>query len=88
MACRIIASGKGGFAIACGGGATRTRCGVPGCSLAGTKLCDFPVTRKGTPGTCDARLCDRHAAPAGAGKDHCPPHAARAKALAAENAKP
>lgn len=82
MACRLIGLREGGFAIACGPLAPRARCSVPGCQNHAGKLCDFPVTKKGVEGTCDAKLCDRHAADAGEGKDHCPPHAARAKALA------
>jgi hypothetical protein len=88
MACRVIMSGNGTMAIACGPRARRAPCSVPGCANDAGKLCDFPVTRKGAPATCDARLCDRHAAPASEGRDFCPPHAARAKALAAEATKP
>ena len=38
-------------------------------------LCDFPVTRAGKVGTCDAKLCDRCRVRVGPDKDHCPPHA-------------
>lgn len=80
MACRIIANGKEGFVVVCTrGGTTRTRCGVPGCWAEGAKLCDFPVERKGKPGTCDAKLCAQHATSVGEDKDYCPPHAKRAR---------
>jgi hypothetical protein len=84
MACRLIATGSGGFVIACGPRTPPARCSVPGCTGHAGKLCDYPVTRKGAPATCDAKLCDRHAAPGGDGADHCPPHAARARALKEE----
>jgi hypothetical protein len=46
------------------------------CSRQSTKLCDFPVVRDGKPGTCDTRLCDRCAMPAGKSIDYCKPHSA------------
>lgn len=88
MACRLIANGQGGFAIACGPRRPTRRCSVPNCQHAATKLCDYPVERKGKLGTCDAHLCDGHAKDAGDGKDHCPPHDARVRALDAERSRP
>lgn len=46
------------------------------CSKPHTKLCDFPIS----PGiTCDAKLCDLHAVPAGKNKDLCPDHKGKVK---------
>ncbi|MES2339267.1 MAG: hypothetical protein V4537_14330 [Pseudomonadota bacterium] len=38
-------------------------------------MCDYPVVRKGKPGTCDARMCGRCRTSKGDDLDACPPHA-------------
>ncbi len=60
-----------GLGIICGPRAPRRRCSVAGCCEWMAKLCDHPKGRK----TCDARLCARHATPAGPDRDLCPDHA-------------
>jgi hypothetical protein len=54
-------------------------CQTTGCYGVEEKLCDYPVTRKGKPGTCDRKLCSRCAVNVGPNKDYCPPHARVAK---------
>lgn len=75
MACRTLNLGDGVVGIACSR-ESRGKCSAPGCSSRAAKLCDYPV---GKPGrklkTCDAKLCARHAASVGTGRDYCPPHA-------------
>lgn len=73
MVCRVIASGLGVMAIACGPRARVLRCGVPGCGRDATIECDYPIPVKKK--TCSARLCAQHATKAGESIDHCPPHA-------------
>jgi hypothetical protein len=72
MACRVIATGPGGFvAIACGPRGRRLNCSVPGCLAAHVALCDFPLKGKGT---CDLRLCEQHRVKVGPDEDRCPAH--------------
>lgn len=72
MRCQAIP----GLGFVCGSRESRKRCSTPGCSNWSTALCDFPVTRKGKAGTCDAHLCDRcRVRQPGEDKDFCPPHA-------------
>jgi hypothetical protein len=45
------------------------------CGAASSRLCDFPVIRKGKKATCDAALCDRCAQHGvSADVDFCRPH--------------
>lgn len=44
------------------------------CGRGGIKQCDYPVTRAGKAGTCDAHLCDRCAVLVGPGRHYCGPH--------------
>lgn len=63
-------------AIVCDRGSRRPRrCQEPGCTRPHTKLCDFPVTRKGKKTTCSRKLCDGHAFAAEHGLDFCRAHA-------------
>jgi hypothetical protein len=62
------------LAIVCGPRQPRKRCSVPGCNEWSTAACDYPVVRKGKPGTCDARLCDRCRQRQGPDRDYCSPH--------------
>lgn len=39
-----------------------------------TQLCDYPVTRKGAPATCDRACCAKGAVNVGPDRDYCPPH--------------
>lgn len=74
MACRTVKVGD--FQVwMCGPRRSAAGCSTPGCAQRHTKLCDYPVTRKGQPGTCDAKLCDLCAKSVGPDKDYCPPHA-------------
>ena len=55
-------------------------------SRPGVKLCDYPVTRNGKPGTCARSLCARCAVPIAREVDYCRVHSDMAKMLAAEAA--
>ena len=57
MTCRTVAAGPGFTAIVCGGRGIRKSCSRPGCTNWSEFECDYPVTRKGKAGTCDAKLC-------------------------------
>lgn len=72
MVCRVIASGLGMMAIACGPRARVPKCGVPGCGKDATIECDYPIPAKAK--TCSAKLCAGHATRVGEGKDFCGPH--------------
>jgi hypothetical protein len=74
MPCIPIKGPAGTTAIVCTRGTRRSTCSVPGCARYTSKLCDYPVIRDGKPGTCDARLCDKCAVPAGNDRDLCPAH--------------
>lgn len=71
----LIPMPDGGVAIACGRGATLRKelCTVPGCAYVGEFLCDGP--HLSGRGTCDRRLCRRHAHKVGADRHYCPSHA-------------
>lgn len=72
----------------CSRGRQRARCSSPGCYEPHEQLCDWPVTRKGVAGTCDAKLCRTHAYHYGADTDYCGPHArAHEEKARATNAK-
>lgn len=58
-----------------GGRPARALCQAPGCTKVHSRLCDHPAPRRRS-GTCDRRLCDEHATPAGEDRDLCPEHAA------------
>lgn len=77
MACRPFNLGNGVTGIMCGPRGKVHTCSAPGCHRGGSKQCDYPV--KTAKGTCSVYLCDRHAASAGSGLDHCPAHARLAK---------
>jgi hypothetical protein len=83
MHCRFIRTPDGNMAVFCGPRGPRPRCSVPGCGRPVERECDFPVQRRGKPGTCDAKLCATHAKPAGPDRDLCPAHDARVRQLAA-----
>lgn len=74
MSCKAINLG-GGVAWVCGREVERLLCSVPLCGRGGAYLCDHPVTRKGTAGTCDKRLCETHRKTVGPDRDLCPAHA-------------
>jgi hypothetical protein len=68
--------GNGTTGIICTRGPRKfVPCSVPGCGRPSVRLCDWPVTRAGVKGTCDAKLCARHATHVGPDRDYCPPHA-------------
>lgn len=71
---KVINLGNGVTAIACGS-SPRQKCSTPGCTRHAGKLCDYPVTRKGKPGTCDRAVCDRCATSIAPDVDYCAPHA-------------
>jgi hypothetical protein len=50
-------------AIICSRGRKPKSCSVPFCGNASVALCDYPVERKGKPGTCDSPMCERHRHP-------------------------
>ena len=74
----ITINGARGFVCVRGGPGSRSRCSVDGCRGAVAFECDFEVdrSRSGKPKTCDAKLCDRHAAEVGPDRHHCPRHVA------------
>ena len=74
MACTPFDLGNGVTGIICGRGRRHEPCSVPGCTRAHCRLCDYPVTRAGVAGTCDAKLCGQHAVHVGKDKDYCLPH--------------
>jgi hypothetical protein len=74
-----------GTGFVCGSAPSRKRCSVPGCAEWSARECDYPVKRApGKSQTCDAKLCERHAAKVGDNLDHCPAHVK----LAAEKVTP
>lgn len=73
MTCETLDFGGGVHGIVCIRGKRWPRCSVPGCDRPAPKLCDYPVGRKKS-GTCDAKLCEQHAAAQGKDRDFCPPH--------------
>lgn len=73
MACRSFNFGDCQVTL-CVPRSSAAPCSTPGCHNRHTKLCDYPVTRNGQPGTCDAKLCDRCAKRVGPNKDFCPAH--------------
>lgn len=85
MACRTFNTGKGGYAIVCGGPKPK-RCKSPGCHAPSVALCDWKLhtmvdgKRQYTGKTCSAPMCARHRGRVGPEKDLCPPHLALAKA--------
>lgn len=69
MTCEFLGNGM----IVCRRG-RRVVCSRPGCNRAALYECDFSVaTRKS--GTCDARICERHAKVVGDDRHYCVPHA-------------
>jgi len=58
---------------------SRPRCATVGCGGVGSKLCDFPVKRRGRDTTCNRRMCSRCAKSIGGDQDFCPPHARAAE---------
>jgi hypothetical protein len=73
MPCTPLKLGDGVTALICSRGRTRKRCRY--CSGAGGRLCDFPVTRDGVRGTCDAPLCSRCTTKIAGDGDLCRAHA-------------
>ena len=61
------------------GGRPARRCGVPGCSKTGARLCDHPVVRGGRETTCDRPMCDGHSVAVAPHQDYCEAHARHAK---------
>ena len=61
MPCRPFDLGNGVTGFACTRGAQRTYCSSPGCTNYSEKLCDYPVTRAGVKGTCDAKPLSENA---------------------------
>lgn len=76
MSCDRLDTGNGVHATICNRGKKRPYCSVPGCDRPAGRQCDFPIPKKKS-GTCDANLCQTHAATQGEELDYCPPHAAR-----------
>lgn len=74
MPCKPI-RGKDFTAIVCTRGRKPAACQEPGCTRPHTKLCDYPVTRRGGPATCDRKICDAHATGVGPDTDYCTAHA-------------
>jgi hypothetical protein len=75
MHCRRLVSAPGVFVIVCGSREPRRSCSTPQCQNWASKQCDFPVSRKGKAGTCDAHVCERCAVPQpGADRDFCLAH--------------
>lgn len=64
----------GGFAIVCSRGQRPKVCSVTFCGKPMTALCDYPVERKGVPGTCDSPMCNQHRHPVGKDIDWCQGH--------------
>ena len=76
MAYRVVADDKGNVvAIVCTRGARHQACSTPGCRNNATLQCDFAVTRKGKPGTCDRYVCRVCAVRVGPDLDYCAAHA-------------
>ena len=75
MPCNKFDLGNGAFAIVCTRGQRSKPCSTPGCTNRATLLCDFPVTRKGKPGTCDRPVCAKCAKHVGPDRDYCAAHA-------------
>ncbi len=74
MTCKLVDLGNGTTAVVCYRGRRLEPCSVPGCPSVGSKLCDHPVTRKGVEGTCDMKICGKHATAVGPDRDLCPAH--------------
>ena len=75
MTCKRVAL-LGGFAVVCTrGGRPAPPCAIPGCGRPHAKLCDWPVYRRGKPGTCDIKVCEAHAHHSEPDRDLCPAHA-------------
>jgi hypothetical protein len=75
MPCAPFKLGDGTTGIICTRGHRPAPCSVPGCTRDHCRLCDYPVTRAGVTGTCDAKLCGQHAVHVGTDRDYCPAHA-------------
>jgi hypothetical protein len=75
MPCTPFKLGDGTTGIVCTRGGRRSYCSSPGCTNYSEKLCDYPVTHAGVAGTCDAKLCGKHAVHVGHDRDYCGPHA-------------
>lgn len=71
MVCRTVKVGTA-VAIVCSRGERRKRCT---CGQPATKLCDYPVERRGKRATCDRTMCEAHATKVGPDLDHCAEHA-------------
>jgi hypothetical protein len=61
------------FVIVCSRGQRSTPCAY--CGRPSSRLCDFPVTRNGKRGTCDAALCARCTSKIAGDGDLCRAHA-------------
>jgi len=72
MPCRPVPL-PGGFAVVCGPGNRSKPCTY--CGRNSSRLCDFPVLRKGIKTTCDAPLCDRCTQRIAGDGDLCRAHA-------------
>jgi len=73
----IVIDGKV-VGIACSREQRRT-CSTPGCHNTAPLLCDYPVTRKGKPATCDRPTCKSCALHVGKDVDYCAVHARQHK---------
>jgi len=77
VTCETLKTAFGDITI-CQRGKRWPSCSVPGCDRKAPLLCDFPIARKKS-GTCDAKLCEGHAATQGPDRHFCPPHAKHAQ---------
>lgn len=71
MTCESVGT-PGGTFVVCTRGKRWPMCSVPGCGARAPLLCDFPIAKKKS-GTCDAKLCERHAVAKGPDRHFCPP---------------
>lgn len=71
MPCRVVRFG-GAEIIVCSRGRSAAPCYV--CGKHGDLFCDWPVTRNGTAGICDKRMCRRCANEVGPDKHYCNAH--------------
>jgi hypothetical protein len=74
MTCSSIRVPGFGDVVICNRSQRWPTCSVPGCDRRAPRLCDFPIPRRRS-GTCDAKLCEAHAAAQGEDRDFCPAHA-------------
>lgn len=73
LMCDRVELENGITAIVCRGHRRTKPCVT--CGKPGTKLCDYPVRRKGKDATCDRAMCSQHATADGPDLDYCLAHA-------------